>query len=54
MYEGPFWTLLLSYKLYGLLLLWAALAFDPTARLQAAAAPQAEPLRRSAPAMQAR
>jgi hypothetical protein len=54
MYEGPLWTLLLSYKLYGLLLLWAALASDPTARLQAAAAPQAEPLRRSAPAMQAR
>jgi hypothetical protein len=54
MYEGPFWTLLLSYKLYGLLLLWAALASDPTARLHAATAPQAEPMRRSAPAMQAR
>lgn len=32
MYEGPLWTLLLSYKLYGLLLLWGAIAYDPTAR----------------------
>jgi hypothetical protein len=32
MYDGPLWVLVLSYKLYGLLLLWFALAFDPTAR----------------------
>ncbi len=32
-YHGVFWALLLSYKLYGLILLWCALAFDPTARL---------------------
>jgi RsiW-degrading membrane proteinase PrsW (M82 family) len=31
MYDGPLWVLVLSYKFYGLLLLWFALAFDPTA-----------------------
>ncbi len=30
-YHGPLWTLLLSYKFYGLILLWAAIAFDPSA-----------------------
>jgi hypothetical protein len=35
--HGPLWGLLLSYKLYGLLLLWLALAFDPTARTSPAA-----------------
>lgn len=29
--HGPVWALLLSYKLYGLLLLWFALAYDPIA-----------------------
>ncbi|WP_124033505.1 glycosyltransferase family 87 protein [Herpetosiphon llansteffanensis] len=32
-YHGGFWALLLSYKLYGLVLLWFAVAFDATARL---------------------
>ncbi len=35
-YHGPLWTLLLSYKLYGLMLLWAAIAFDPSAAKLAA------------------
>jgi hypothetical protein len=30
-WHGPLWVLLLSFKWYGLLLLWVALAFDPTA-----------------------
>jgi hypothetical protein len=44
-YHGPLWTLLLSYKLYGLMLLWAAIAFDPSASIQpiASAAEAARP-----------
>ncbi|GIV98173.1 MAG: hypothetical protein KatS3mg057_2830 [Herpetosiphonaceae bacterium] len=30
--HGPIWALFLSYKFYGLLLLWLALLFDATAR----------------------
>ncbi len=30
-YYGPIWSILMSYKLYGLLLLWFAIAFDPSA-----------------------
>ncbi|MCA0355012.1 MAG: DUF2029 domain-containing protein [Chloroflexi bacterium] len=32
-YHGVFWALLLSYKLYGLIALWWAVAFDSTARI---------------------
>lgn len=48
LYDGSYWSLLLSYKLYGLLLLWGALAFDrtsyqvqtePKSQAQAAAVP---------------
>ena len=31
LYFGPVWATLLSYKLYGLLLLWGAIAWDPSA-----------------------
>jgi hypothetical protein len=52
MYEGPLWSLVLSYKLYGLLLLWGALAFDPTARTRPLAEQQSEQVRQSSPVMQ--
>jgi hypothetical protein len=52
MYEGPLWSLVLSYKLYGLLLLWGALAFDPTARTRPLAEQQPEQVRQSSPVMQ--
>jgi hypothetical protein len=31
-YHGPLWALVLSYKLYGLVFLWVALAYDVTAQ----------------------
>jgi hypothetical protein len=45
-FHGPVWALLLSYKLYGMLLLWAAIAFDPGAAIaRPSLAPDTQPSR---------
>ncbi len=52
MYEGPLWTLILSYKLYGMLLLWWAVAFDPTVRVLAEERQPTEQTPQPSPVMQ--
>lgn len=55
--HGPAWELVLSYKLYALMLLWAAIAFDPTTNVVEVAADEEhsavpeQSLRVSAPAV---